>query len=270
MDVVVGYIVDSRPGPGQAREPEQRRPLKRRRAASKAIAAIPTKYQGVQYRSRLEARWAAFLVQLRWRFEYEPDLQAGYVIPDFMLLGTERQSTPRAVLLECKPATTVLELAMARSDLIARLHRWLRGDVEREIRELDESDASLTETDRALDDLVRVDCGDNPRGSTRRIIVAGPALHPHRGGESLSIDGIHGFCLCTFAETPENNHVGLATEDGERCILCHRVATAWMPPNLVMDAWKVAGNETQWCPPADPQFVATMQRAASRGRKPGQ
>jgi hypothetical protein len=46
---------------------------------------IPTLYRGVQYRSRLEARWAALFGLLGWRFQYEPfDLDDW--IPDFLLL----------------------------------------------------------------------------------------------------------------------------------------------------------------------------------------
>ena len=32
----------------------------------------PTLYNGRRYRSRLEARWAAFFDLVRWPFEYEP------------------------------------------------------------------------------------------------------------------------------------------------------------------------------------------------------
>jgi hypothetical protein len=46
--------------------------------------AIPTKFQGVQFRSRLEARWAAMFTMLGWRWDYEPCDFAGY-IPDFRL-----------------------------------------------------------------------------------------------------------------------------------------------------------------------------------------
>lgn len=58
--------------------------------------AIPTKYKGVQFRSRLEAKWAAFFDLLGWRWEYEPFDRKGW-IPDFILLG----ATP--VLVEVKP-----------------------------------------------------------------------------------------------------------------------------------------------------------------------
>jgi hypothetical protein len=50
------------------------------------IAAIPTKYNGVQFRSRLEAKWANFFDQMGWSWTYEPIDLRGY-IPDFILHG---------------------------------------------------------------------------------------------------------------------------------------------------------------------------------------
>lgn len=48
------------------------------------IAAKPTLYRGVRFRSRLEARWAVFLTSLRVPWTYEPEIDgiSGYV-PDF-------------------------------------------------------------------------------------------------------------------------------------------------------------------------------------------
>lgn len=60
------------------------------------IAAIPTTYAGVRFRSRLEAKWAAFFDLLTWPWEYEPLDLDGYV-PDFIL----RFAAPIAV--EVKP-----------------------------------------------------------------------------------------------------------------------------------------------------------------------
>jgi hypothetical protein len=57
---------------------------------------IPTVYKGRQFRSRLEARWAAFFDLLHWPYEYEPFELPGW-IPDFLLLGDTR------VLVEVKP-----------------------------------------------------------------------------------------------------------------------------------------------------------------------
>lgn len=48
--------------------------------------AIPTRYAGYHFRSRLEARWAVFFDSLGKRWEYEPqgyELPSGNYLPDF-------------------------------------------------------------------------------------------------------------------------------------------------------------------------------------------
>ena len=61
---------------------------------------IPTRYGLRNFRSRLEARWAAFFDRCQWPWEYEPiDLQ-GY-IPDFVLLFRP------PILVEVKPECTL-------------------------------------------------------------------------------------------------------------------------------------------------------------------
>ena len=60
------------------------------------IHAIPTRYKGVQYRSRLEARWAAWFDLIGWHVEYEPVDFNGW-IPDFAILEAE------LVYVEIKP-----------------------------------------------------------------------------------------------------------------------------------------------------------------------
>lgn len=61
-----------------------------------AVTAIPTDYNGVRFRSRLEAKWSAFFDRCNWRWSYEPNDFDGY-IPDFSL----RFRVP--VLVEVKP-----------------------------------------------------------------------------------------------------------------------------------------------------------------------
>jgi hypothetical protein len=65
--------------------------------------AIETAYKGATFRSRLEARWAAFFDLLSWDWIYEP-WDGNHYIPDFVLPG------PRPVLVEVKPATSLHEL----------------------------------------------------------------------------------------------------------------------------------------------------------------
>jgi hypothetical protein len=63
------------------------------------MKAIPTLYRGNVYRSRLEARWAAFFDVIGWCYTYEPFDTNGY-IPDFLIHGD------RPLLVEVKPAVT--------------------------------------------------------------------------------------------------------------------------------------------------------------------
>lgn len=48
------------------------------------IKAIPCMYDGVQFRSQLEAKWAMLFDRLAWPWLYEPVAYAGW-IPDFVL-----------------------------------------------------------------------------------------------------------------------------------------------------------------------------------------
>lgn len=64
-----------------------------------AFASIPTKYKGIQFRSRLEAKWAAFFDLLDWDWTYEPFDLHGW-IPDFAL------NFKKPVLVEVKPILT--------------------------------------------------------------------------------------------------------------------------------------------------------------------
>jgi hypothetical protein len=60
------------------------------------IKPIHTKYKGRLYRSRLEARFAAFFDLLGWKYEYESTDLNGW-FPDFSLYGSEE------ILVEVKP-----------------------------------------------------------------------------------------------------------------------------------------------------------------------
>lgn len=61
---------------------------------------IPTKYGFINFRSRLEARWAAFFDILGWSWTYEPFDLPGW-IPDFVIVGSYG-----SVLVEVKPCST--------------------------------------------------------------------------------------------------------------------------------------------------------------------
>lgn len=62
------------------------------------IKSKPTIYKGTKYRSRLEARWAAFFDLLGWRHQYEPYDFPGWT-PDFVIYGSKE----RLLFIEVKP-----------------------------------------------------------------------------------------------------------------------------------------------------------------------
>jgi hypothetical protein len=70
------------------------------------MAARLTMYKGVEFRSRLEARWAAFFDLLGWTWEYEP-IDLVFWTPDFRLtipgLDFEAMADYSDFLVEVKP-----------------------------------------------------------------------------------------------------------------------------------------------------------------------
>ena len=66
------------------------------------IKAIETKYAGTIFRSRLEARWAAFFDVFGWSWVYEPFDLEGW-LPDFLLKPVSPNR--EGVLVEVKPIT---------------------------------------------------------------------------------------------------------------------------------------------------------------------
>jgi len=71
------------------------------------MKAIPINIDGIQFRSKIEARWYLFMKNLGWNIEYEPEVE-GIVgwIPDFLILGNGEFGTNK-VLVEVKPFQTL-------------------------------------------------------------------------------------------------------------------------------------------------------------------
>lgn len=67
-----------------------------------AVRGIRTTYAGTRFRSRLEARWAAFFDLVGWKWTYEPFDVEGW-IPDFLIHGD------KAVLVEIGPCASLTE-----------------------------------------------------------------------------------------------------------------------------------------------------------------
>lgn len=84
------------------------------------IKAIPTAYAGVNFRSRLEARWAAFFDLCEWKWDYEPFDLEGWA-PDFLL-----RTVLGPVLVEVKPYDVVAKLdeELARGPSVGRISEY--------------------------------------------------------------------------------------------------------------------------------------------------
>jgi len=77
------------------------------------MKAIPTIYDRIEYRSRLEAKWSAFFDQLGWDFTYEP-FDGDYYTPDFIIHGRTdiHRNVPwvsSSLVVEIKPAVDVAD-----------------------------------------------------------------------------------------------------------------------------------------------------------------
>jgi len=101
------------------------------------IKSHPTSYKGVNFRSRLEATWAAFFDLCGWEWEYEPVDLPGWT-PDFIL--------EKKIAVEVKPVREMLPnvsrfvrsgwpngmllLGVSPSDPDHSYIGWCMGDVE--------------------------------------------------------------------------------------------------------------------------------------------
>jgi|ERR1700722_976527 len=85
------------------------------------IAAIPTVYKGIRYRSRLEAKWAAFFDQMGWEHAYEP-ADLGTWSPDFLIWSGEGKG-----LVEVKPIISFDKETATRMSLSARAAAFAGG-----------------------------------------------------------------------------------------------------------------------------------------------
>lgn len=81
------------------------------------MKAIPTTYRGIDFRSRLEARWAQFFDAIGVCYEFEPEgyeTSAGRYLPDFWLPFVRLRGVHLGVFFEVKPASpTVGEASKA-------------------------------------------------------------------------------------------------------------------------------------------------------------
>lgn len=90
------------------------------------IKAHPTKYAGVEFRSRLEATWAAFFSLIDWHWEYEPIDIDGWV-PDFYIefpCNHSECAGKHCFYVEVKPFRSIAEFADFKAHALMRDHLY--------------------------------------------------------------------------------------------------------------------------------------------------
>jgi hypothetical protein len=204
------------------------------------IAAIPTKYAGTTFRSRLEATWAAFFDRLGWSWIYEP-FETQSWIPDFAIRSA--LNAPRPVLVEVKPITDIDMAVIEKID---------RADDEHEV--------------------LLVGCG--PLGGNRNIGWLregqfGMATAPGewdwseapfgvwKGDESehKNPEGLVGFChaVQSFRDRITGCYDGGCWGAGD------------FSPSLVARAWGAAKDDLQWKPGREDRSESASVERLRRG-----
>lgn len=133
------------------------------------IKTIPTTYNGVEYRSRLEARWAVFFDELgiRHYYEYEGfDLDGRWYVPDFYLPDVRGGMYCEVKPLKQGEDTAIAQLPSATGKICALLMGPPQGCL---------FDRSANEWDERHWIFFPID---------------------HEPGWSVSFDSYHEFCLC--------------------------------------------------------------------------
>lgn len=179
--------------------------------------AIETLYSGIRFRSRLEARWAAFFDQMGWQWLYEP-IELGGWLPDFEIgdIGT---------LVEVKPFASYAEFEQ---EVIPKVVLAM---------------ATATERDVLL-------CGTDPRFLWISDRVSQLDDEP---GWSVTFDQVS---IGNIQASSGPEMIALTAESGswrDRITGFYDGRRSW-PGDLsrfdnakrVADAWKIATNLTKW------------------------
>jgi hypothetical protein len=184
----------------------------------KMLKAIPTKYRGIQMRSRLEAKWACMFDLLGWKWEYEPIDFNGW-IPDFVIKGHSRP-----ILVECKPIFTFDESLGA--DILRAA-----GVVYKDSDDEDEADRFAAYEFLVCGAGLLENCFRDPSIGWLWEGCWSPCAVPELHGRPKRFGLCHD--LMSYADRVHNG-----VEGGH--LPC--------PPDLVA-MWKRAGNKTQWKAP---------------------
>lgn len=216
----------------------------------RVYGAIPTVWNQITFRSRLEAKWAVLMTLWNWRFEYEPVDLAAFKIPDFVVYF---ETFP--IIIECKPAVTVREVEAYRKTLHRAAAPWILQDIAARREKLEEDCAEdggmwsrmvLQDIDYLIEDAETVEAGDHPYWG-RRALVVGSQLFIDDKRNACSLDGRHYLTDCRA-----DDHVGLTDiehgGDFYQCLFCSEIAPRFLKSSDALRMWRDAGDKARWVP----------------------
>ena len=184
------------------------------------FAAIPTTYNGVRFRSRLEAKWAATFDRMGWLWEYEPIDLNGW-IPDFLVQHPKFNSRPW--LVEVKPINT---------------------DQDKEFRETQKKIERVFGVKTKIDDSIFARILDGPHEIWDWDSCPDLDYTPHIVGANLIVLGIHDW-PGTPRLTPDAVGIGWSFAKHMGWWACYHYAEQ----KALRAAWNDATNVVQWKAP---------------------
>ena len=203
-----------------------------------SVHGIPSKYKGVWFRSRLEARWAAFFDRARWPWTYEPLELPGW-IPDFAILKDYE--------LQIHPTVAVARRTqMMSEERIAATHDNCSGIVPRDL--LIEVKPALSWPALSIH-RNRIDRSRYTDGAVLLVGAAVPIGVPQLGIGQLKWAGEWGPAQVGWCEKACAGRLTVLTPR-KTCLLCaqsllgetHRTRAT----SVAAAYFKEAGNDTQW------------------------
>jgi hypothetical protein len=218
------------------------------------MAAIPTTYRGVNFRSRLEARWAVFFDALGWDWQYEPVDLNGW-IPDFFIPTKSGIN----LAIEVKPI-------FFHDDRIGGPENWYcpwlyEDESLKKVFENSPCDLWGNECDDTCNDVL--DCSHKPTHET--IIVGANLLDTYFQGLMIGVfaNSWSGAepALFTYGDGLQWDLAAVDGSFNHRIGSGRKVSIDRNGTDQLMSMWAEAGNVVKWFPKA-PSRSKAMQRGA--------
>ncbi|SMD02282.1 hypothetical protein [Novosphingobium sp. B1] len=181
----------------------------------------PTLYQGINFRSRLEARWAAMFDVLGWTWEYEPETPGAY-IPDFLIHGVHG----RQMYVEVK---SFVDFVQNREAIVAKAEGALGFDVPFLVV-TDQFERAIGFEELVLGEIYNAE-GEDSKFERDNALIFQPGKQAH--GLEFDLAGEFGSWRGLLTGAYDGN--GL-------------FEVSLLPKSDLMRMWSRAGNAIQWKP----------------------